>query len=201
MENLNKLVTDLSIGATNKEKILQEYGEMFWELLSLYLNDKNSSTLRQIITCEIIGVKSNQNKLGYDGEKTNDEVKPKNVNSDFKGKKKVILNGNGNYSDLTHARHQKYIDDNVSIHVSGFVDGNLIYVIKVPYQSMANFFKRKLDKHLPNGDEPTKYVRSASFSFTNFKDCDGIEIEFVRENINDYVQFINKNLYTYLKML
>jgi len=198
MKNLNRLITDLSIGTTTKEEITQEYGEMFWELLSLYLNDKNSSTLRQIITCEVIGIKSNENKLGYDGEGTNDEVKPKNVNSNFKGKKKVVLSGNGNYSDLTHARHQKYINDDVSIHVSGFVDGNLIYVIKVPYRSMARYFKNKLNTYLPDGDKPTKYVRSATFTFVNFKDCEGIELEFVRENIQDYVQFMNKKFYTYL---
>jgi hypothetical protein len=201
MKSLNDVITNFSIGKITKEEIIQEYNEMFFKLLTLYLNDKNSSTLRQIITCEVIGIKSNENKLGYDGDGTNDEVKPKNVNSNFKKGKKVVLNGNGNYSDITHARHKKYINDDVSIHVSGFVDGNLLYIIKVPYRSMSDLFKNKLNIHLPNGDEPSKYVRSVSFTFTNYKNCEGVKIEFIRDNIEDYIQFINKNFYIYLNTL
>ena len=51
----------------------------FMELLKKYLNDKNSSTLRQEIMCQVAGVKPNPNKLGFDGEGTVDEMKPKNV--------------------------------------------------------------------------------------------------------------------------
>lgn len=201
MKSLNEIITNFSIGKISKEEIIQEYDEKFFELLMRYLNDKNSSTLRQIITCEVIGIKSNENKLGYDGDGTNDEVKPKNVNSNFKKGKKVLLNGNGNYSDITHSRHEKYINDNVSIHISGFVDGNLLYIIKVPYRSISDLFRNKLDIHLPNGDEPSRYVRSVGFTFSDYKNREGVELEFIRDDIENYIQFISKNFYIYLNTL
>ena len=60
MKSLNDIITNFSIGKITKEEIIKEYNEMFFKLLTLYLNDKNSSTLRQIITCEVIGIKSNE---------------------------------------------------------------------------------------------------------------------------------------------
>jgi hypothetical protein len=66
---------------------------------------------------------------------------------------------------------------------------------------MSDLFKNKLDIHLPNGDEPSKYVRSASFTFNNYKNHEGVKLEFIRGNIEDYVQFINKNFYIYLNTL
>ena len=67
----------------------------FMELLKKYLNDKNSSTLRQDIMCVVAGLISNPKKLGYDGESSTDEMKPKNV--DTTNPKFKRLDGRGNY--------------------------------------------------------------------------------------------------------
>ena len=46
----------------------------FMELLKKYLNDKNSSTLRQDIMCEVAGLIPNSDKLGYDAEDSVSEI-------------------------------------------------------------------------------------------------------------------------------
>jgi hypothetical protein len=195
-KDLLDLVVGYSKGVVSKEYVIQNYNFILLELLEIYLNDKNSSSLRQIITCEVIGIKSNPNKLGYDGDGSLDEVKPKNVSS--VGVK--TLDGGGNYSDLTLKRHWKYVEDNPTIHISGFVDGFLIYILKIPYTDLESFFYQKLIKKFPNGDTVGNYLRSASFSFNNIKSLPNLEIEFVRENINDYTSFLQKDLYNYLKL-
>jgi hypothetical protein len=191
------LITEYSKGDISREMLIQRNGEYYVNLLDLYLNDLNSSRLRQDIICHILGLKVNDKKLGYDSSETNDEIKPKNVSS--KSLKKTKLDCGGNYSDLTHKRHKKYISDNAIIHVAGFVDGYLQYIIKVPYVDLQNHFQEILDSKLPDGDLPNRYVRSASFGLKQIKECKNIEIEFVRKDIENYSSFINKDLYNYIK--
>jgi len=193
-ENLLKLIVGYSKGFISKKEIEENYNPLLLELLEIYLNDKNSSSLRQIITCQVVGIESNPNKLGYDGIETKEEVKPKNINS--KDKKK--LDAGGNYSDLTIKRHLKYIEDNPKIHISGFVDGLLIYILKVDYIDLKDFFYEKLLKKFPNGDVVGNYLRSASFTFNNLKKCSNLEIEFVSNDINSYCNFLQKDLYKFL---
>jgi hypothetical protein len=191
------LITNYSKGTLSKQVVSESKGEFYCDLLDSYLNDLNSSRLRQDITCNVLGLATNDKKLGYDSEGSNDEVKPKNVSAT--SVKKTRLDCGGNYSDLTHKRHNKYIQDNAIIHSAGFVDGQLMYIIKVPYVDLAGHFQTILNDKLPDGDLPNRYVRSASFNFKQVKACPNIEIEFVREDIENYSSFINKELYTYLK--
>jgi hypothetical protein len=196
IEQLN-LITEYSKGVLNKESIIKINGEDYYELLEFYLNDLNSSTIRQDITCNVLGLKTSKNKLGYDSDSSNDEIKPKNISA--KKLKKTNLTCGGGYSDLTHKRHKKFIEDNVMIHCSGFIDGQLMFIIGVPYSDLESHFKQKLDKHLPNGDVINNYVRSATFSFTQIKTCPNTKIEFIRGNIDDFKLFIGKELYKFLK--
>ncbi|MGL4347766.1 MAG: hypothetical protein ACRCR9_06785 [Chitinophagaceae bacterium] len=79
------------------------------DLLTAYMNDKNSSILREFITVIIAGYEHNNKKLGYNGYKHNSsiggsrigcEAKPKNIvtaeneNEQTKIKK---LNGEGEF--------------------------------------------------------------------------------------------------------
>lgn len=191
------LITEYSKGIVSREQLVEEKGQYYSDLLDSYLNDLNSSRLRQDITCHVIGLKTNNNKLGYDSDDSYDEIKPKNVSSTKT--KKTKLDCSGSYSDLTHKRHHKYISDNAMIHSSGFVDGKLMYIIKVPYVDLAPHFQRILNDKLPDGDLPNRYVRSASFGFKQIKECPNVEVEFIRNDIDDYSSFINKELYNYIK--
>lgn len=192
------IITNYCTGTITKKELTDMNGYHYVELLDSYLNDLNSSRLRQDITCNVIGLKVNDKKLGYDSADSSDEVKPKNISST--SIKKTKLDCGGNYSDLTHKRHIKYIEDNAIIHCSGFIDGYLMYIIKVPYSELINRFQKILNDKLPDGDLPNRYVRSASFTFTHIKNSPNIKVEFVRDNIGEFSSFINKELYNYLKM-
>jgi hypothetical protein len=195
-EHLN-LITEYSKGTLSKEVLSESKGDYYCDLLDSYLTDLNSSRLRQDITCNILGLKTNNNKLGYDSDESNDEIKPKNVSSI--NSKKTKLDCGGSYSDLTHKRHKKYIQDNAIIHSAGFVDGQLMYIIKIPYVGLESHFQKILNDKLPDGDLPNRYVRSASFGFKQIKNCPDAEIEFVRDDIENYSSFITKELYNYVK--
>jgi hypothetical protein len=58
-----------------------------------------------------------------------------------------------------------------------------------------------LNKRLPNGDQPTHYLRSMNFSLTQIKKCDKVTLTYITENLEEYHKYISKNLYTYLKKL
>jgi hypothetical protein len=139
-------------------------------------------------------LESTGKKLGYDSKLTNEEVKPRNVQT---GGKKV-LDAWGNYSDLTHRRHNKYINDKVVIHISGFVDGFLMYILKINYEDLSGYFQNMLDRDLPNGDQKNKYVRTAYFTFNVIKDMPSLEVEFLRNNINEFELFFQKDFFKYL---
>jgi hypothetical protein len=198
IKHLN-LITEYSKGVIKREQIVEQNGEYYSDLLDSYLNDLNSSRLRQDIACHVLGLKVNDNKLGYDSDGSNDEIKPKNISS--KSLKKNKLDCGGSYSDLTHKRHAKYIIDNAIIHSAGFIDGHLMYIIKVPYIDLQEHFKKILNDKLPDGDLPNRYVRSASFGFKQIKNCPNAEVEFVRSDIENYYLFIGKELYNYIKEL
>jgi len=79
------------------------------DLLTAYINDKNSSSLREFVTVSIAGYQHNPNKLGYNGYKQNSaiggkpiscEAKPKNIQTDGYDQKKTKpkLNGEGGFN-------------------------------------------------------------------------------------------------------
>ncbi len=127
------------------------------DLLTMYLNDRNSSTLREYLTVTIAGYEHSESKIGFNGFKQNSiiggkpiacEAKPKNFNTeDFlsyqqgKRRKPAPLNGNGNFTDYTYARFGKDTKANPHVLVSGFVDGKLIYVLEFPFRTKP-FIKR-----------------------------------------------------------
>lgn len=173
--------------------------ENFLELLRMYLNDKNSSTLRQEIMCSVAGLSSNPNKLGYDSENSFDEMKPKNIDTTNPKSKK--LDGRGNYTDMTFKRHNVFCEENAQIHIGGFVNGKQIYQLKLPYVGMKNHFENQLRRRLPNGDQPTQYLRSMNFSLSQIVKCPNVELIYITSELDIYKPFITKSLYTYLIQL
>lgn len=94
------------------------------DLLTMYINDKNSSTIREFITVTLAGYTHQEAKIGYNGFKQDTfvsgrtikcEAKPKNIDTyEFEkykiGERKTRpakLNGGGNFTDYTPARLQK----------------------------------------------------------------------------------------------
>ena len=190
-EELLDLIVAYSKGDLSKEEVIEGHGEMTMDFLELYINDSNSSTLREAITCKVLGLDFTGKKLGYDSKHTNEEIKPRNAQTSAT----KILDGWGNYSDLTWRRHNKYIADDVTVHVSGFVDGLLMYIVKFKYVDLAPYFQVMLERDLPDGDQKHKYVRTAWFTYTNIKDLPSFEIEFIRGNISDFEYKFRKDLF------
>lgn len=195
---LGKLITEFSMGNTELDGYIPTK-EQFIELLNKYFNDKNSSTLREEVMCYISGKTPNTDKLGYDCLDSNDEMKPKN--HDTTNPKSKKLDGGGNYSDMTHKRHEKFNNDNVVIHVGGFVDGKLIYQFKVPYSGLSEKFNEQLNKKFPNGDIESQYLRSMTFSLSSLKECKDVTIEYMSEDINNYTSCMTGTLHKYLMTL
>ena len=172
---------------------------MFTDLLTLYINDKNSSTLREFITVILAGYQHEENKIGYNGFKHATagksiacEAKPKNVSSsDFeahkRGERKSVrkLNGGGNFTDYTWKRFEKDSKENLHMLVSGFVDGKLIYILEFPFseRKFAKHLEGQLQNHFPNGDESGRFLRSASFDYRHFMDGDGLKVVYCKRTL------------------
>ncbi len=97
------------------------------DLLTLYINDKNSSTIREFLTVTLAGYEHSLEKIGYNGFRQNAfvssktdqcEAKPKNF-STIDYEKYVLkqrksppakLDGGGNFTDYTLERYKKDLE-------------------------------------------------------------------------------------------
>ena len=159
---------------------------VIYKLISDEANNNSSGFFREKMTCEIANYNQLSGKLGYDAEYNSRliEIKPQNVIDDG-GKKK--LNGHGNFSDFTHKRFDKYIKDNILMCVSGFYKGKIMYIVSFDFNSpkFIEKMKRALYKHLPNGDESSKYCRSGcSFTWKLWEDANNLKLVKINENIS-----------------
>ena len=110
---------------------------MLTDLTTMYINDKNSSTIREFLTVIIAGYRHTLRKIGYNGYKQSSidsgktimcEAKPKNFDTEeiekFKrGERKTKpsrLNGGGNFTDYTNERLERDRKENLNMLVSGF---------------------------------------------------------------------------------
>ncbi len=83
------------------------------DLITMYINDKNSSTVREFLTVILAGYNHVEKKIGYNGFKQDTfsgttvrcEAKPKNVDTNSTSIDK--LKGYGNFSDYTFKRLAK----------------------------------------------------------------------------------------------
>jgi|TARA_Y100000004_G_scaffold160210_1_gene187507 hypothetical protein len=184
---LNYTLDNIPESLTEDQKIIYGY-------LHEGFNDSNSSKCREDATNFISGREASEGKHGYDVDDENIEIKPKN----YVGKSK--LNCGGQFTDFTWARHKKYQNDKVVMSVSGFNHGKLVYVLEFDYNHPT--FKKRIEEQLtrllPNGDEPNRYVRSASFSYVHFLDAD-IKKVYVSPNLDLHEHTMIKKLYNFLK--
>lgn len=184
---------------------------LFTDLLTTYINDKNSSTLREFITVVLAGYEHNTNKIGFNGFKHTTtgksiacEAKPKNVsNQDLEdyqsGIRKTFhkLRGNGNFTDYTWKRFSKDKKENLNMLVSGFVDGKLIYLLEFPFitQLFTNKLEAQLQNKFPNGDEVGYYLRGANFSYKDFIDSKELKTIYCTDSLENYQDFIVRDFY------
>ncbi len=179
------------------------------DLLTIYMNDKNSSKLREILTLKIAGYEPLEEKLGYNGYKLKIgqggkvfkvfcEVKPQNVS----GEKKRKLDGGGSFNDYTWERFEKDSQQNPMILASGFVEGKLIYIFEFPFECIKRRLEEQLMKKFGSKRKRKKgeYLRSASFSFKHYKNCKSLKVVFsIKEEVDKFEEFLTKDVYKFLK--
>jgi hypothetical protein len=190
---------------------------LFTDILTMYINDKNSSTIREYITVTLAGYDHSENKIGFNGFKQNSivggkpiacEAKPKNFNTEdwkaFKdGKRKTRppkLNGAGNFTDYTFARLVKDRKENPHMLVSGFVDGKLLYILEFPFntKNFINKLRIQLKKNFPNGkDLLGHYLRSANFDYRDYTNSREVKEVYLlpKAELKDYKDFIADEFY------
>jgi len=212
---MNKELAEIiKIYATKSDRELNDYllGKsknnliaVLIDLITMYINDKNSSTLREFITVTVAGYHHTEGKIGYNGYKQNVygkplmcEAKPKNVRSD--GKRK--LNGGGNFTDYTYERLERDIREKLNMLVSGFVDGKLIYILEFPFQcdSFVSNLRNQLNRRFPNGDITGQYLRSANFDYKDYIKCKDLKVVFCLPKIElkKYKDNIVRGFYEFL---
>lgn len=195
------------------------------DLLTMYINDKNSSTIREFITVTFAGYKHREAKIGYNGFKQNSiisgktikcEAKPKNFDTEElekykRGERKTMpakLNGNGNFTDYSPDRLEK--DKNASdlnMLVSGFVDGKLIYILEFPFTtpSFIKNIENKVEiwKKKTRGSKSTKgqFLRSVDFNYNNFVESNDLKIIYLlkKDELKKYEKYISKKFYKILE--
>jgi hypothetical protein len=169
---LLKLAVDRSLGKPTKDQ-----GELFEELYVEYMNDSNSSTLREQITAAVAGCKSIPGKLGRDAIDINGvekEIKPKNYTTQRH-------NGGGCFNDYTRKRYEKDCNVNLPIIASLFAKGMLIYVVEFKFESIA---QRLNDQILRICEEQgNRYVRSCSWSYANWIDDPDLVVHYINKDL------------------
>ncbi len=212
---MNKELSEIiNIYATGTSKELNEYllGKsknnlmgVLTDLITIYINDKNSSTLREYLTVTIAGYNHTEGKIGYNGYKQNVygkpimcEAKPKNVRNG--GKRK--LNGGGNFTDYTHKRFERDLKEKVHMIASGFVDGKLIYIIEFPfvYKAFTEKLSKQLERRFPKGDVTGQFLRSANFDYRDYIYCEKTKAVFLlsKSDLEKYRENIVKGFYKFL---
>lgn len=174
------------------------------DLLTAYINDKNSSSLREFVTVSIAGYEHSAEKLGYNGYKHNTEIggkpinceaKPKNIQTEGYDlrKTKPKLNAEGGFNDYTVLRLEKDSAENPYLLCSGFIDGELLYILEFPFEAIYNRLAQELTKI------KGPYLRSATFNFAHYQDSTHLKVVYANQkSIQNNQKYFNKNLYNFL---
>jgi hypothetical protein len=182
----------------------KECVDIIKDLLDLNFSDPNFSSLAEAVPINIAGYLPHEKKHGYDGFKGETyetgyewvENKPKKSIS-LDGVISNKLNGSGGFADYTLRRlnDDKSLGDKLYLLVSGFADGNLLYVYKVPhnYPEFMNHIENRTLKLINEG------VRVLpSFSYKNYEYCQDIELTWIRDDIENYYEYMSGPFYNWL---
>lgn len=194
------------------------------DLLTIYINDKNSSTIREFITVTMAGYQHKQGKIGYNGFRQDSfipgrsikcEAKPKNIDTEefekyIRGERKAKpakLNGGGNFTDYTPERLEKdKKEKDLNMLISGFIDGKLIYILEFPFncqsfvKNLEDKIKRWQDKLEGIKNVKGQFLRSATFNYRHYIECPELKIIYLLNEMEllKYKEFIVNGFYKFL---
>ncbi|NBP55807.1 hypothetical protein EBU71_04575 [bacterium] len=217
MSKIDPMLMKLSKAfATNKDELnslilsysLDELRFLVLHQLEVNLTDPNFSSLAEAVPLEMCGYEQVPGKHGYDGylgsspEDAQEVVEAKPEKSYLKedGSVSGKLNGGGSYADYTIERleRDKSLGDKLVLLISGWVNGDLIYVYKVPHNHPN--FVHKIEERTNQLISQGKRVLP-SFSYTNYMDCQDIRLVFLKDNLSDYSQYMSRPFYNWLLTL
>jgi len=166
-----KYATEYCLGKIKDEDIKDP---MFANLMFAYLDDANSSTLREAITANMCGYTWLSEKLGADAidDETKElkEIKPKRHT---KGR----FRGAGNFSDLTPERIAQYKKESYGIISSFFIGKKIGYVIEFKMSDIIDCLEKQVIKKCIV--EKNKYARSVSFDYKDWIDSPHIKLHYI----------------------
>ena len=203
--------SEISASLVNKSK--DNLVGMLLDLMTLYYNDPNSSTLREMVVALLSGFTPSTKKLGYNGFRQEAltgateycEIKPKNVRTASSAKNKPKLDGGGNFTDYSWRKFERHKRENPTMLVAGFIDGQLVYIFQFNFNSpqLTSKIHAQLQQKFPQGDQSGVYLRSASFTFNHFKDMPKLQTKcFVsKDKLGEMFsqKHISKSVYEHLR--
>ena len=216
-EDLLQLINDyatrehaeISVSLINKSK--DNLVSILLDLLTIYFNDLNSSTMRELVVAVVAGYQPSSEKLGYNGFRQNTptgpteycEIKPRNYRTDSSAKSPAKLNGGGNFTDYSWQKFERHKKENPNMLVAGFVNGRLIYIFEFSFneESFTTKLQTQLECRFPNGDIVSEYLRSANFSFIHYKDVESLKTIYTasEDQLNAVQPYITKKVFKYLE--
>jgi len=156
-------------------------------IIDAYIDDANSSTLREAITANVCGYKWISEKLGFDAvdESTEEfkEIKPKRHS---KGK----FDGGGNFSDLTPKRIDQFKETESGMISSYFVDRRLGYVIEFSLFDIIDHIESQVYKKcVVDGN---RYARSTGYNFRHWINSNKLKIHYLNLDLLKEKKCLNK---------
>jgi hypothetical protein len=158
-------------------------------LIALFI-ELNSSKLRELTTLWMF--EYNGYRMDVDtGGRVDCEVKPQNTDDPRKK-----LNGGGSFN------FSKDLENNPIILVSGFVGGKLIYIFEFKFECLKEKLKGLLERRFPEGQRREgEYLRSAGFSFRDYKDCPSLKLAYLRDDWYSFKDYLSRDLTKYFEGL
>ena len=186
---------------------------MLIDLLTMYFNDLNSSTLREIVVALVSGYQPHTQKQGYNGyrydaltgETESCEIKPVNIRSDSPAKRQRRLNGGGNFTDFRTERLEEHIEKNPTMLTAGFVDGRLIYVCEFKFNepTFLDVLRQGLSNQFASasGRPRGTFMRSADYDLRHYKDAPSLKVRCYvsKEQLVSYKKYLSRDMFKLLK--
>lgn len=194
--SLNKLILEVAENYFFGDKSLYNQScDLAKLLFPQYVEDKNSSTIREEIVLSHLGYIKEDKKHGPDGfhpeRKCYVEVKPMFAHLDENGKQNY-LTGGGTFNDLTFEKLEKVKDDDLVC--AGFAEDKIIYIVRFPYKHILPYLSEKLKENIAKN---LKRQGTISFGYNLYKDCDQLEI--LHLDIGHIDRFTSKPMAKFLK--
>lgn len=189
-ENNINLAVSYCLGDT---KFFDKKDEDFKNLFLYYLNDNNSSSIREAVTAKVANCFWLNKKHGLDAvdQKTGKakEIKPRLWNE------KTPSSGGGNFNDMTISRLEEFIKEDFGVICSLFAKNRLMYVIEFPITIICEHLRERINKA-----KLGKRV-SPSFGYVHFMNNEKVKLHYFNEELMLRYKCVSEKHFKFIKSL